>query len=76
MRKYRDLKELHGLVRRYVPSDGVGKWMDAPNDVFRKRTPRELLREGKTRDLVLEFERLQTDEPLWSYCTVRRDHHS
>jgi transcriptional regulator with XRE-family HTH domain len=63
-RKYRDLKELQGLVRRYVQADEVGKWMDTPNDAFQKRTPRELVREGKTRDLVLEFERLQTGEPL------------
>jgi transcriptional regulator with XRE-family HTH domain len=63
-RKYRDLKELRGLVRRYVQTDEVGKWMDTPNDAFQRRTPRELIREGKTRDLVLEFERLQTGEPL------------
>jgi DNA-binding XRE family transcriptional regulator len=62
-RKYRDLKELRGLVRRYVQADQVAKWMDMPNDAFQKRTPRELIREGKTRDLVLEFERLQTGEP-------------
>jgi hypothetical protein len=38
--------------------------MDTPNEAFRKRTPRELIREGKTRDLILEFGRLQTGEPL------------
>jgi len=63
-RRYRDLKELHGLLSRYIGSGQVASWMDSPNDAFGKRTPRELIREGKTRDLILEFGRLKTGEPL------------
>jgi transcriptional regulator with XRE-family HTH domain len=63
-RQYRDLKELRGLLSKYIESDQVATWMDSPNEAFQKRTPRELIREGKTRDLIFEFGRLQTGEPL------------
>lgn len=63
-RRYRDLKELHQLLSKYVERGKVASWMDGPNEAFQKRTPRELIREGKTRDLILEFGRLQTGEPL------------
>jgi len=63
-RRYRDLKELHGLLSKYIESGQIASWMDSPNEAFQGRTPRELIREGKTRDLILEFGRLQTGEPL------------
>jgi transcriptional regulator with XRE-family HTH domain len=63
-RRYRDLKELHGLLSKYIGTGQIASWMDSPNEAFQKRTPRELIREGKTRDLILEFGRLQTGEPL------------
>jgi transcriptional regulator with XRE-family HTH domain len=63
-RRYRDLKELHALLSKYIGRGQVASWMDTPNEAFGKRTPRELIREGKTRDLILEFGRLQTGEPL------------
>ena len=63
-RRYGDLKELQGLWSKYIESGQVASWMDSPNEAFRNRTPRQLIREGKTRDLILEFGRLQTGEPL------------
>jgi transcriptional regulator with XRE-family HTH domain len=63
-RRYRNLKELHDLLAKYIGRGEVAAWMDSPSDAFQKRTPRELIREGKTRDLILEFGRLQTGEPL------------
>jgi transcriptional regulator with XRE-family HTH domain len=63
-RRYRDLKELNDLLAKYIGRGEVSGWMDSPNNAFQKRTPRELIREGKTRDLILEFGRLQTGEPL------------
>lgn len=63
-RRFRDLKELHGLLSKYIGSGQVASWMDSPNEAFQKRTPRELIREGKTRDLILEFGRFETGEPL------------
>lgn len=63
-RRYRDLKELQGLLSNYIESGQVARWMDSRNHAFQNRTPRELIREGKARDLILEFERLRTGEPL------------
>jgi len=33
----------------------LAAWMDSPNEAFRGQTPRQMIREGKTRDLILEF---------------------
>jgi DNA-binding XRE family transcriptional regulator len=63
-RRLRDLKELYELASEYIGAHQVATWMDSPNDAFQKRTPRETIREGKMRDLILEFHRLQTGEPL------------
>jgi transcriptional regulator with XRE-family HTH domain len=63
-RALRDFKELHGLLSKYIGVHEITAWMDSPNDALQKRTPRDLIREGKTRDLILEFGRLQTGEPL------------
>jgi transcriptional regulator with XRE-family HTH domain len=63
-RALRDFRELHDLLSKYIGVHEIAVWMDSPNDAFQKRTPRDLIREGKTRDLILEFGRLQTGEPL------------
>jgi len=63
-RALRDFRELHDLLSKYIGVHEIAAWMDSPNDAFQKRTPRDLIREGKTRDLILEFGRLQTGEPL------------
>jgi DNA-binding XRE family transcriptional regulator len=63
-RRMRDLRELYDLASKYIGAHQIAAWMDSPNDAFQKRTPREMIREGKTRDLILEFQRLQTGEPL------------
>jgi hypothetical protein len=58
------LQELQELVQGYIDPANISKWMDAPSEAFRGLTPRELIRQGKTRDLILEFRRMQTGEPL------------
>jgi hypothetical protein len=64
VRKLRDLQELHELLHGSIEKANIPKWMDAPSEAFRGLTPRELIRQGKTRDLILEFRRMQTGEPL------------
>lgn len=63
-RQIRDFRELYELASKYIGPHQIAVWMDSPNDAFQKRTPREMIREGKTRDLILEFQRMQTGEPL------------
>jgi DNA-binding XRE family transcriptional regulator len=54
-RQTRDLRELYDLASNYIGAHQIPAWMDSPNDAFHKRTPREMIREGKTRDLILEI---------------------
>jgi DNA-binding transcriptional regulator YiaG len=63
-RRFRDLKELQDLVAKYIEENKISAWMDSSNEAFQNQTPRQLIREGKTRDLILEFRRLQSGEPL------------
>jgi len=63
-RQMRDLRELNDLASKYVGVQQISSWMDNPNEAFQKHTPREMIRQGKIRDLILEFQRLQTGEPL------------
>lgn len=64
VRKLRDLQELRELVQGYIEKGVISKWMDAPSEAFHGLTPRELIRQGKVRDLILELRRMQTGEPL------------
>jgi DNA-binding transcriptional regulator YiaG len=63
-RQLRDLNELRDLLTKYIQSNQLSAWIDTPNEAFHNVTPRELIREGKTRDLILEFRRMQSGEPL------------
>jgi DNA-binding transcriptional regulator YiaG len=63
-RRFRDLKELRDLLARYIEDKEVSGGMDSPSEAFENHTPRQLMREGKTRDLILEFRRMQSGEPL------------
>jgi hypothetical protein len=60
----RELQELSELVARYVEDEKIPAWMDSASDAFGGLTPRELIRDGRMRDLTLEFRRLQSGEPL------------
>jgi DNA-binding transcriptional regulator YiaG len=63
-RQLRDLKELRDLLTNYIENGQVSAWMDSRNEAFHDHTPREFIREGKIRDLILEFRRMQSGEPL------------
>jgi transcriptional regulator with XRE-family HTH domain len=63
-RRLRDLIELRDVLAKYIASGDLAAWIDSPNDAFHGHSPRELIREGKTRDLILEFRRMQSGEPL------------
>jgi hypothetical protein len=60
----RDLQELSELIARYVENDKIPAWMDGKNEAFGGLTPRELIRDGRMRELTLEFRRMQSGEPL------------
>ncbi len=63
-RKLRDLHELSKLLPDYMDKSQIAEWMHSPNEAFGGLTPRQLIQEGKTRDIIVEFRRMQVGEPV------------
>jgi DNA-binding transcriptional regulator YiaG len=63
-KRTRDLMELFDLLNDYVPVGQQAEWMRSPSNAFAGRAPLDLLFEGKVRDVILEFRRLQAGQPL------------
>ena len=54
--------ELALLIDDYVDPGKESEWLRTPLAIFRGRRPLDLLREGKLRDLIVEFRRLQEEQ--------------
>lgn len=63
-RRLRDLIELRRTLREYMQPDHIRQWLTSPNEALGEANPFDLILEGRTRDVLLEFRRLQTGEPL------------
>jgi DNA-binding transcriptional regulator YiaG len=63
-RRLRDLIELNEAVERYVPPEQRQTWLISPNDAFAGDAPRDWIIEGRARDLLWEFRRMQVGEPV------------
>ena len=63
-RRLRDLVELNDALERYLPSDQRQTWLISPNDTFAGDAPRDWIVEGRARDLLWEFRRMQVGEPV------------
>jgi len=63
-RRLRDLIELNETVARYITPDHRQAWLISPNDAFAGDAPRDWIIEGRARDLLLEFRRMQVGEPV------------
>jgi DNA-binding XRE family transcriptional regulator len=64
IRKTRDLRELLGLMDDYVVASEEKVWLDSPLAAIRNRKPIDLVREGKLRDLIVEFHRMREGQPV------------
>jgi DNA-binding transcriptional regulator YiaG len=62
-RQLRDLEELWIILKESMKSADIPEWLRSPNDAFSGQSPIDLLRDGKTRDIIVEFRRLQAGEP-------------
>lgn len=62
-RQLRDLEELWIILRDSVKSSDIPAWLRSENEAFGGDPPIELLKEGKARDIIVEFRRLQAGEP-------------
>ena len=62
-RQIRDLEELWSILTESMKGSGIPAWLRSENDAFAGLHPIELLKEGKARDIIVEFRRLQAGEP-------------
>lgn len=60
----RDLEELWTILKESIKASNIPGWLRSESDAFRGRRPIELLKEGKARDIIVEFRRLQAGEPV------------
>jgi len=63
-RDLRDLEELWDVLKDSVKIAEIPTWLRSANDAFDGRRPIDLLKDGKARDIVVEFRRLQAGEPI------------
>jgi DNA-binding transcriptional regulator YiaG len=62
-RQLRDLEELWTILKDSIKGSAIPAWLRAESDAFARERPIELLKEGKARDIIVEFRRLQAGEP-------------
>ena len=62
-RQLRDLEELWTIVKDSIKGSDIPAWLRSESDAFAGRRPIELLKDGKARDIIVEFRRLQAGEP-------------
>jgi DNA-binding transcriptional regulator YiaG len=62
-RQIRDLEELWTILEESIKGSDIPAWLRSESDAFAGQRPIELLKEGKARDIIVEFRRLQAGEP-------------
>jgi len=62
-RQLRDLEELWAILKESIKGSDIPAWLRSENDAFAGQRPLELMKEGKARDIIGEFRRLQSGEP-------------
>lgn len=62
--KTRDLRELLSRMDDYVVASNQEEWLSSPLEAFGGRSPRELITEGRIREMVIEFDRLREAQPV------------
>ena len=63
-RQLRDLEELWTILKGAIKGSDIPGWLRSENDVFSGQRPIQLLKDGKARDIIIEFRRLQAGEPV------------
>jgi len=62
-RQLRDLEELWTILKESIKGSDIPAWLRSENDSLGGERPIDLLKEGKARDIIVEFRRLQAGEP-------------
>jgi transcriptional regulator with XRE-family HTH domain len=61
--RIRDLEELLSVLQDLVAHSDIAVWLRSENNAFQGRRPIDLVIEGKSRDILAEFRRLQAGDP-------------
>lgn len=59
-----NLEELWSVLKQVMRKSDIPGWLRTANDAFGGKRPIDLLVEGKARDIIIEFRRLQSGEPV------------
>jgi hypothetical protein len=51
------------ILKESIKGADIPAWLRSKSDAFAGERPIELLKEGKARDIIVEFRRLQAGEP-------------
>jgi len=62
-RQLRDLEELSTILKESMKTSNIPAWLRSANDAFSGQSPIDFLKDGKTRDIIVEFRRLQAGVP-------------
>ena len=62
-RQLRDLVELWTILKESMKDTDIPNWLRSKSDAFAGQRPIDLLKDGKARDIIVEFQRLQAGEP-------------
>ncbi len=60
----RDLQELMSILLAVLPESDIPVWLRSENNSFGGKRPIESILDGRTRDIIGEFRRLQAGEPV------------
>jgi transcriptional regulator with XRE-family HTH domain len=63
-RQLRDLEELWTILKESIKGTDIPVWLGSESEAFAGASPIELLKQGKARDIVVEFLRLKVGEPV------------
>jgi len=63
-KRTKDLRELLPRMDDYVVAPTEKDWLSTQLEAFAGRSPRQLVTEGRIRDLVIEFDRLREGQPV------------
>jgi DNA-binding transcriptional regulator YiaG len=62
--RIRDLEELQSVLHGVIAGPDLPVWLRSENEAFQGRKPIDLVIEGKARDILAEFRRLQAGDPI------------
>lgn len=60
----RDLQELMAILSDVLPESDIPVWLRSDNNSFGGKRPIEVILDGRIRDIINEFRRLQAGEPI------------